>query len=74
MRLRLLYISIGYRIGAKMTTKCLTLNWDAFYSELPYTLLAFVVSLVLCFVVVDWVARKLDALRRRIDDMPRKSK
>ena len=53
-----------------MTTTYLALNWDAFYSELPYTLLAFVVSLVLCFVVVDWVARKLDALRRRIDGIP----
>jgi hypothetical protein len=53
-----------------MATTCLTLNWDAFYSELPYTLLAFIVSLVLCFVVVDWVARKLGELRRRIDGTP----
>lgn len=51
-----------------MTTVCLNLNWDAFYSELPYTLLAFVVSLVFCFVVVDWAARKLGALRQRIED------
>lgn len=43
-----------------MTTVCLNLNWDAFYSELPYTLLA--------FVVVDWAARKLGALRQRIED------
>jgi hypothetical protein len=55
-----------------MKQTCLTLNWDAFYSELPYTLLAFVVSLVLCFVVVDWIARKLDAVRRRIEDIPQK--
>jgi hypothetical protein len=53
-----------------MKQTCITLNWDAFYSELPYTLLAVVVSLVFCFVVVDWVARKLDTVRRRIDGMP----
>lgn len=57
-----------------MTTTCLNLNWDAFYSELPYTLLAFIVSLVFCFVVVDWAARKLGALRRRIEDTPQKPK
>ncbi|MCP1243966.1 hypothetical protein [Acetobacter lambici] len=53
-----------------MTTTCLNLNWDAFYSALPYTLLAVVLSLVFCFVVVDWIARKLDAVRRRIEGMP----
>lgn len=57
-----------------MKQTCITLNWDAFYSELPYTLLAFVVSLVFCFVMVDWAARKLDALRRRIEGTPQKSK
>ena len=55
-----------------MNQTCITLNWDAFYSELPYTLLAFVVSLVFCFVLVDWVARKLGELRRRIEGMPQK--
>lgn len=55
-----------------MTTTCLNLNWDAFYSALPYTLLAVVLSLVFCFVVVDWIARKLDAVRRRIEDIPQK--
>lgn len=64
--------TIGLQAGEQVSTTCLTLNWDAFYSELPYTLLALVVSLVVCFVVVDWIARKLDAVRRRIEGIPQK--
>lgn len=57
-------------MSSKLPNTCLNLNWDAFYSELPYTVLAIVVSLVVCFVLVDWVARKLDAIRRRIESIP----
>lgn len=57
-----------------MNVKCIYLNFDNFYYYLPYTALAAAFAILLPFLVATWLINKLDAIRRRIDDMPQKSK
>lgn len=57
-----------------MNVKCIHLNFDNFYYYLPYTTLAAAFAILLPFLVATWLINKLDAIRRRIDDMPQKSK